>query len=226
MCGRYVIYGPQSRNNREIDFLQLKLDFPPHYNAAPTQRLPVYRWVPERGPELGLLRWGLIPHWAKDPAVGARLINARGDTLAEKPAFRAAFRRRRCLVPMVGFYEWKGEAGRKQPYFVRRSDGELFAVAGLHEAWTSPQGETVETFTIVTTDANAAMEPIHNRMPAIVAPRDFEKWLGQTNAETPDPATLLRPYDGSDLEVFPVSTRVNAVRNDDEGLIEPLPAVD
>lgn len=223
MCGRYVIFGPHSRNHREIDFLQLTLDFPPHYNAAPTQQLPVYRWVPERGGELGLLRWGLIPHWAKDPAIGARLINARGDTLAEKPAFRAAFRRRRCLVPMAGFYEWKGEAGRKQPYFIRRNDGELFAVAGLHEHWTSPQGESVETFTIVTTDANAAMQPIHSRMPAIVPAASYDDWLGKRDAPAQEVATLLRPYAGDDLEVVPVSTRVNTVKNDDESLIEHLP---
>ncbi len=226
MCGRYVIFGPHSRTRREIAFLQLTLDFPPHYNAAPTQRLPIYRWLPDRGAELALLRWGLIPHWAKDAAIGARLINARGDTLADKPAFRAAFRRRRCLVPMAGFYEWKGEAGRKQPYFVRRTDGELFAVAGLHECWTSAQGETVETFTLVTTDANAAMRPVHSRMPAIVAPSDYDAWLGKRDAETPELAALLRPYGGDDLAVLPVSTRVNSVKNDDAGLIEPLPGAD
>jgi putative SOS response-associated peptidase YedK len=226
MCGRYVIFGPHSRNHREIDFLQLTLDFPPHFNAAPTQNLPVYRWTPERGGELGLLRWGLIPHWAKDAAIGPRLINARGDTLAEKPAFRAAFRLRRCLVPMAGFYEWKGEAGRKQPYCVRRSDGELFAVAGLHEHWTSPQGETVETFTIVTTDANAAMQPIHSRMPAIVPPQSYDAWLGKQGTPPVQLAALLRPYTGDDLQVYPVSTRVNAVKNDDESLIEPSPAAE
>ncbi len=231
MCGRHVIYGPKSRHRPEtrdldeLEFFGKSLAFPAHYNAAPTQRLPVYRVHPDRGPELTLLRWGLIPSWAKEASIGSKLINARGETVAEKPSFRTAFKRRRCLVPMNGFYEWKGVAGKKVPHFIYLMNDPVFAVAGLHEWWKSPEGDELETFTILTTDANAAMAPLHNRMPVIVPPERYEAWCDPANQDMAQLQSFIEPYPPDEMHAYPVSTRVNSVKNDDESLVEAAPAV-
>jgi putative SOS response-associated peptidase YedK len=215
MCGRYALYGPIKRapeHDRWFEELEM---FGPRYNIAPTQSAPVMRWVDGR-PVLAALRWGLVPFWAKDPAIGNRLINARAETVAEKPAFRAAYRARRCLVPASGFYEWKKVPRGKQPYYVTRADGALMAFAGLWEQWQPPQGESILTFTIVTTDANAMMRELHERMPVIPAPEDYEAWLAAK-----DPRELMRPCAPELLAARPVSSAVNGPRQDDPTLVEP-----
>ena len=223
MCGRYAIYGPVSRANREaIEFLGEEVAFHPTFNAAPTQNLPVFRVNPERGRELTLLRWGLVPPWAKDPAIGARMINARAETVSEKPAFRAAFRRRRCLVPMSGFYEWQRTNGRKVPHFVRLRDTESFAVAGLHELWPRTNGAAaIESYTILTTCANEMMRAVHDRMPVILHERDYEVWLDPKNEKLEALKTLLAPFPAEKMRAFAVSLRVNSTRNDGPELVEP-----
>jgi putative SOS response-associated peptidase YedK len=165
------------------------------------------------------MRWGLIPSWAKDASIGNKLANARAETVAEKPAFRSAFKRRRCLIPASGFYEWKPVAGRKQPYYIRPADDGLFAFAGLYEVWSSPEG-LLHTCTVLTTDANALMREIHNRMPVIVAPEDYRRWLDPGNTTGAGLGKLLAPYPAEHMLAYPVSTRVNNARNEDPALIE------
>lgn len=223
MCGRYAIYGPISRTNRDaIEFLGEEVAFHPTFNAAPTQNLPVFRVSSGQGRELTLLRWGLVPSWAKDPAIGARMINARSETVAEKPAFRAAFRRRRCLVPMSGFYEWQKTGGRKVPHFVRLLGTEMFAAAGLYEYWPGKDGAApIESYTILTTCANDLMRPVHDRMPVILHERDYEAWLDPKNETIEALSALLTPYPAEAMRAYAIGTRVNSTRNDGPELIEP-----
>ena len=171
--------------------------------------------------ELVWLRWGLIPSWARDPAIGNRLINARAETVGEKPAFRAALRRRRCLIAADGFYEWQRAGARKQPYFIRLRDDRPFAFAGLWESWEGADHSALETCTILTTDANEVMRPIHDRMPVILAPDDYARWLDPA-IESPAPlAGLLRPYAADDLTASAVSPHVNSPAHEDPRCIEP-----
>ena len=197
----------------------------PRYNIAPSQGILAVRAAPDGGDgarEAAVLRWGLVPSWAKDPDIGNRVINARAETVAEKPSFRAAFRRRRCLVPATGFYEWRAASGPKQPYTIGMADGGPFAMAGLWEHWTGPDGAAVETCAILTTEANELLRPIHARMPVIVAPSDFDLWLDPALAMPELLAPLLRPFDAAAMAAHPVSRHVNNVRNDDPGCVEPL----
>ena len=223
MCGRYV-----SKDQAAIErFWNLTRGggdfFGARYNAAPTQRLPILRIHPERGPELVQLRWGLIPSWAKDTAIGAKMINARAETVAAKPAFRAAFKRRRCLVPMAGFYEWRKTPAGKVPHFIQPLNAELLAVAGLHEWWPGKDGaEPVETFTIITTEANQLMAKLHDRMPVILEERDREAWLDPKNENTEELQKLLAPCLSEEMRAYPVSTRVNSTRNEGAELIESM----
>ena len=218
MCGRYELH-----THPAALALAFGLAHPPaispRYNIAPMQEVPVVRLARTGERELAQVRWGLVPRWAKDPSIGARMINARAETLAEKPAFRTSLRRHRCLMPADGFYEWKAVPGAgKQPYHIGMKDGALFALAGLTERWLSPEGETLDTCTIVTTQANALLDPLHDRMPLIIAPADYERWLDVRND---DVAGLLVPYPSDAMAYYPISTRVNAVRNDDAQVIEP-----
>lgn len=224
MCGRYAIYGPVSRKNRDtIEFLGEEVEFAPRYNAAPTQLLPVYREHPEHGRELVLLRWGLVPFWAKEPGIGARMINARADTVAEKPAFRAAFKRRRCLVPMAGFYEWQKTAERKVPHFIHPLNADYFAAAGLYEYWPGKEGAApIESYTIITTDANAMMRRLHERMPVVLPEADFDAWLDPKNENAGALKKLLKPFPADEMRAHAVSTRVNNTRNDGPELVEPI----
>ncbi len=220
MCGRYVLTSPGEAIAEHFRLTDLPA-YPPRYNIAPTQTALVVRATPAGGREAVGLRWGLIPFWAKGPSIGSRLINARAEGLVDKPAFRAAFRRRRCLVPADGFFEWRALAGRrKQPYYVRLASGEPFAMAGLWEQWRPPQGDAIATFTIVTTAANAALRAIHDRMPVIVASADYDEWLS-----SPNPSALLGPWTGAAFAIVPIGTRVNDVRNDDPDLLQPAPGV-
>lgn len=222
MCGRYALYGPISRKNRSaIEFLDGEIEFGPTYNAAPTQRLPVFRVSEKQGRGLALMRWGLIPAWARDTSISARMINARAETVAEKPAFRAAFRHRRCLVPMSGFYEWKKHGGRKVPYFIHPLNAEFFAAAGLYETWTGKEGEgSIDSYTIITTEANEMMRTLHERMPVILLRRDYEAWLDPGNHDMDRLKAILTPYPAEEMRAYPISSRVNSVSNDGPEIIK------
>jgi len=215
MCGRYVLASPGELIAEHFALGELPA-YPPRYNIAPTMDALVVRETPAGERAAVMLRWGLVPAWAKDPAIGSRMFNARAEGVADKPAFRAAFRRRRCLVPADGFYEWQATAGgRKQPYFIRLASGAPLALAGLWEQWRGPDGDAIATFTIVTTAANEKMRAFHDRMPVLVAPADHDEWLS-----SPNPSALLAPWAGEPFEIRPVSTRVNSARNDSPDLLE------
>lgn len=242
MCGRYTL--------RRIELIQRAIDavplpafeefaeqVPPLFNIAPTQFIPIVRLNSDGRRVLDVARWGLVPSWAKDPAIGNRMINARAETAPEKPAFRDAFRRRRCLIPADGFYEWQQQQQRRRtpadaakvPHFIRMKNERVFFFAGLWERWKDHDDEqqqqhppaALETCTILTTSPNELMAPIHDRMPVIIAQADFELWLDPgSKAEAVE--QLLRPFPASDMEAFPVSTRVNNPRNDGPELLDPV----
>lgn len=218
MCGRYTLI--------EVNGLQRRFaleealpDTPARYNIAPTQTLPV---VVRHSPNhLEWMRWGLVPFWAKEPGIGSRMINARAETVAEKPAFRRAFRSRRCLVPASGFYEWKRAAHGKTPYYIHLPDAPLFAFAGLYETWRDPQGAEMQTYTIITTAANDLMAPLHDRMPVILHAEDEDRWLDPDATEPEQLLPLLRPYPANAMVAYPVAPAVNSPRNDTATLLEP-----
>lgn len=218
MCGRYSITTAPEAMQRLFKFMNAIPNLRPNYNAAPTQTLPVVRLDQKGERELAQLKWGLIPMWAKDSKIAYSTINARAETVHEKPAFRTAFRKRRCLVPADGFYEWQpGE--KKQPYRITMKDGEPFAMAGLWERWDKGE-EPLETFTIIVTAGNSLMKPIHDRMPVILPPETWDHWL--TAADTAIPMALLQSYPASKMAAYKVSTRVNSPKNNDAEVIEPL----
>ena len=218
MCGRYELHAHPAAIALAFG-LPAPLEFAPRYNIAPMQQVPIVRVNAHGARELAMVRWGLVPRWAKDPAIGAKMINARGETVRDKPAFRTAYRRHRCLVPASGFYEWQAREGAKQPMHIAMRDGAPFAFAGVAERWLGPDGEPLDTCAIVTTEANGLLAAVHERMPVIVAPADYARWLDPTIA---DPGDLIAPYDADAMRYVPVSTRVNAVRHDDAALIEPV----
>ncbi len=222
MCGRYSLTTPVEGLRQVFGFLE-QPNLAPRYNVAPSQEIAAVRLGEDGERHFAQLRWGLIPSWAKDVKIGYKMINARAETVAEKPAFRAAFRRRRCLVLADGFYEWqKREKGAKQPYRITLADGGPFGFAGLWESWRDPESdERIESATIIVTEANDLLRPIHDRMPVILAPADFDAWL---DTERPGEAAqaLLCPYPATALAAYPVSTRVNKVTNDDAAVIAPL----
>jgi putative SOS response-associated peptidase YedK len=219
MCGRYSL-SATPETIAEIFGVQHVTEVARRYNIAPTQLVPVVR--PDAGSSdrrIDLLKWGLVPSWSEDPSIGSRMINARAETVADKPSFRSAFKSRRCLVPADGFYEWRKTAGRKIPYLIRRESGEPFAFAGLWERWNGPASE-IESFTIVTTEANEFIRPIHDRMPVIVDTDAYDAWL---DPKTPSQVlrALLKPEAEGRLVAFPVSTRVNSPSVDEPSLQEP-----
>ena len=222
MCGRFTLRAPASVVAEQFGLFELE-PFTPRFNIAPTQPVAAVRLTAEDSPpqrELVWLHWGLIPSWAKDPKIGARMINARSETAAEKPAFRAAFRRRRCLVAADGFYEWQRRGGRKQPYFIRMKDDRPFAFAGLWEHWEGADGTVISSCTLLTTGPNELMEPIHNRMPVILAAGDYDRWLDPAVEQAGPLAPLLRPYPGDEMVAYPVGTYVNSPTHDDPGCAE------
>lgn len=225
MCGRFSLRARNAAILAEyFDLLDVPL-LEPRYNIAPSQPAPVVRLKPDvANPrrELVLLRWGLIPSWAKDPAIGNRMINARAKSLAEKPAFRAAVRRRRCLIAADGFYEWQGAGRSKQPYFIHFRDDRPFAFAGLWETWEGPDHSAVESCTIITTEASEFMRPIHDRMPVIVPPEVYNVWLDPALQNFDDIAALLVPFSSNEMEAYPVSTLVNNPSHEESGCIEPV----
>lgn len=220
MCGRYTLRTPAAQWATLFDLSDLP-DLAPRYNVAPTQSMPIVRQVLGLGRQMALARWGLIPSWADDPAIGNRMINARSDTAAEKPSFRSAMRERRCLIPADGFYEWPTIEGRKQPCYIHRRDGQPFAFGGLWERWTRG-AEPIESFTILTTDANQMLQSLHDRMPVVVQPEDFTRWLDPTIREAAKVADLLRPAPNADWEITQVGTLVNSARHDVPECLAPL----
>jgi putative SOS response-associated peptidase YedK len=220
MCGRYTL------SARRLHRLEERLhttfaDLTPRYNIAPSQEVPVIRKA-EDGYALVMARWGLIPSWAKDPKTGYRMINARAETVAEKPAFRSAFRHRRCLIPADGMYEWRQTNGHKTPYYICMQDRQPFAFAGLWEHWQGGSDEAIESCSIIVTEANTLIQPIHDRMPVILSPEDYRLWLDPTITKAEPLQALLRPYPAEAMEAYPVSARVNSPKNDAPDLLNSL----
>jgi len=225
MCGRVIqssgplhyafVEGMNVRDSRVHNY-------PPRWNAAPSQDLLVVRRNRRTGEvSLDPLRWGLIPHWCNDRSGGRKPINAKCETVRTLPTFRDAYRLRRCIVPVDGFFEWKAIKGQKakQPYAIAMRDGKPFGIGGIWENWKDPaSGEWIRTFAVITTDANALVVDIHDRMPLILAPGDCERWLG----EEPDPADLMHPFPADLIRMLPISTRVNKPENDDPSILEPV----
>ena len=219
MCGRYSLTTPEDRLVEVFDVPPLTFDYRARYNIAPTQDVPVVA-SDKRGTRLGLLRWGFVPAWADDPSIGSRMINARAESLLDKPAFKQAAVSRRCLVPADGFYEWAAEDGHKVPYWIHSPDREPMGFAGVWERWHHRGTEPVFSMAIITVDANDQIQHLHDRMPAIIPTADRPAWL---DAETPiaDALSLLKPYESA-LEAYPVSTLVNRPANDVPECIEPV----
>jgi putative SOS response-associated peptidase YedK len=219
MCGRYFLRSPIGILGELFGFTD-RPNLTTLFNIAPTQPIPVVRmWEHHR--QFALMRWGLMPAWVKDPKNFTLLINARGETAAEKPAFKNALRRRRCLIPADGFYEWKSLGGRKQPYALIAREGPI-AFAGLWETWMGPNGEEVDTAAIVTTAASRDIEHIHNRMPVVIQPPDFEPWLDCLHVDADEIGPLMRPAPEGAFECVEVSSAVNKVANDTPDLLLPI----
>jgi len=219
MCGRYaLISAPEAI--RALFGYEDQPNFPPRYNITPTQPVAVVRFA-EGARRFALVRWGLIPSWVEDPRSFALLFNARGESVNEKPAFRLAMRRRRCLFPADGFYEWRQQGRERRPFFVRPRAGGPMAFAGLWETWMGPNGEEMDTAAIVTTTANRTLAAIHSRMPVVIAPDAFDLWLDCTNVDAETAAALIAPAPDQALEAYEVSAAVNHAVNDAAELIAP-----
>jgi putative SOS response-associated peptidase YedK len=220
MCGRYTLTVDASILADLFD-LEPLTELEPRYNIAPTQRLPIVRIDRDGDRRWSTARWGLIPSWAKDEKIGSRLINARAETAADKPSFRSAYKHRRCLVPTDGFFEWAQTPGGKRPHLIRFRDRRPFAFAGLWEVWRPDDDDAIESYTILTTDANDLIGELHHRMPVIVPPDRFDAWIGLGPLGADAAETMLLPFPPGDMEIVPVSTRVNSPRNDDPECLEP-----
>lgn len=220
MCGRFTLRTP-AKDLLEVFQLLRTPELVPRYNIAPTQPVAVVRQV-ERRRELSMMRWGLVPSWSKDPKAGPPLINARADTVATKPSFRSAFKSRRCLIPADGFLEWQKTGEKtKQPFYIRLAKDHPFAFAGLWEHWEGPDSSVVDSCTIITTDANETLRPIHDRMPVILQDDEYDRWL---DPKCDDPSKLLKSYPAEEMTAFPVSTLVNSPRNESAACIDPVAA--
>ena len=220
MCGRYLLTSPVDLLRQVFRFME-RPNLGPRYNIAPTQEVAIVRLTRDgERPELIMMRWGLVPYWADDIKIGNRLINARAESVERTPAFREAYQRRRCLVPADGFYEWRKEGRRRQPFLIRRRDQAPFAFAGLWERWQQPGGQILRSCTIVTCPANPLLAEIHDRMPVILAPDDHARWLDPAAGEG---RAVLRPCPADWLETIPVSPRVNSPASDDRDCLAPPP---
>jgi putative SOS response-associated peptidase YedK len=218
MCGRYTLRISVDPLVEAFEIEEYPPSLNPSYNIAPTQELAAVVEEDEKR-KLEMLRWGLIPSWAKDPAIGNKMINARAETVSEKPSFRSAFKKRRCLILADGFYEWKKTDDGKQPYHVKMENGSPFAFAGLWETWKD--GEEIRSCTIITTEANDLMKEIHHRMPVILPPEDYDMWLDPDFEEKEALTSLLKPYRADAMEAYPVSRRVNKPSNNEPSVVEP-----
>ena len=214
MCGRFAFYSP-AEAAAALFGVNASVDIKPRYNIAPTQQIAAVRNDENRERELVMLRWGLVPFWARDPSIGNRMINARAETVAEKPSYRNAYKHRRCVVLADGFYEWRKEGGGKTPYFISLASGEPFGLAGLWENWTDKEtGESLQTTTLITTDANDFMAPLHHRMPVILEANAAGEWLAGSMELLDDVSAITPP-----LQAWPVDRRVNNARNEGEDLV-------
>ncbi len=221
MCGRYTLT-VSARVLADVFQAPEIAGLKPRYNIAPTQPVLIVRASDTGDRVMTTVRWGLIPFWAKDEKIGARMINARGETAASKPAFRAAVKSRRCLVPADGFYEWMKTDAGKQPHLIRFTDRRPFAFAGLWETWRPTDGEPIESCTIITTTPNELVAGIHDRMPVILSPSSYTEWLAPDQPNPSRLEQLLIPFPPDEMEAFPVSTRVNKPVNDDANCIAPV----
>jgi putative SOS response-associated peptidase YedK len=223
MCGRYRLSRRKQLVEEYFDTESDEPEWTPRYNIAPSQPVPVIRQNPkEPRRELSLMRWGLIPSWAKDASVAARMINARSETAGTKPAFRDPLTNRRCLIPADGFYEWSGTGKGKQPYCFEVNDGGLFAFAGIWDRWTDQNRNAVETCSILTTSPNAVTSAVHDRMPVILDPDSYDIWLDPGMRDVTTASELLKPCDAQFMRCYPISTRINHVANDDEECSAPV----
>ncbi|MFZ0532487.1 MAG: SOS response-associated peptidase [Anaerolineales bacterium] len=222
MCGRFTLTIDPNHLQEAFPWADIPEDLNPRYNIAPSQPIAV---IPNTGDNtVSMYKWGLIPSWSKDPAIGDRMINARAESLAEKPSFRNAYRRRRCLILADGFYEWKQSPSlkSKQPVYIRIKSERPFAFAGLWEIWKSPDGSEIRSCTIITTQPNSLLEPIHNRMPVILPPNAYNLWLASEDRQPAQLNDLLIPYPSDEMIAFPVSKMVNSPQTDSPDLIKPL----
>jgi putative SOS response-associated peptidase YedK len=215
MCGRFSLTANEAELNLRFELEGGTAPYVPRYNGAPSQPLAVI--TNENPRKLSYHRWGLIPPWAKDISIGNKMINARAETITEKPSFRTPLFSKRCLVPADGFYEWQQDSG-KQPYRIFVKNNPIFSMAGLWEKWKSPDGTIIESFNIITTEANSFMQPIHNRMPVILKPGDEKKWLESCDKE--EILSLLKQYPSDEMDAYPVSKLVNSPRNDVPEILE------
>ncbi len=220
MCGRFALRTPVKSLAKQFQVTEVP-NVEARSNIAPTQNILAVQETLD-GREMKLLKWGLVPSWAKDASMGARLINARSETVAEKPAFRDAFKRRRCLIPSDGFYEWQRTESKKQPYFFQLKDGQPFSFAGLWDKWRGEDGNVIESCTILTTIANEVLAPVHDRMPVILHAEDYELWLDADERKYELLEDLMHPYPASEMTAYPVSTQVNSARHQGAELIEEL----
>ncbi len=221
MCGRFSLGTPATTLAGQFNLFEIPA-WPPRYNLAPTQPAPtVVKAASQLARQFKMHRWGLIPPWAKDPGIGSQLINARAETVAAKPAFRKAFRERRCLILADGFFEWQRRGRHKQPFHIRMRDGRPFAFAGLWEYWEGPEGPAIDSCTILTTTANELVGTLHDRMPVILAPQDYDLWLDPAIQKVERLESLLRPYPSEEMTAYPVSTRVNNPANESPECVEP-----
>jgi putative SOS response-associated peptidase YedK len=218
MCGRYAQRTDAKKLAKEFKVAEAP-SVKPRYNVAPTQDVLAVGETGD-GCEMRFFKWGLVPSWAKDASMGARLINARSETVREKPAFRQAFRQRRCIIPADGFYEWRRTGGRKQPFFFRMRDERPFGFAGLWERWEGEGGEVINSCAILTTEANEVLRPVHDRMPVILHPEDYELWLGGGPRKLDLVKEMLRPYPAEEMVGYAVGSGVNSPRNQGAGLLE------
>jgi putative SOS response-associated peptidase YedK len=222
MCGRFVITSPPQALRQIFGYAE-QPNFPPRYNIAPTQPIPVV--ITENGVRhFRLMRWGLLPAWVKDPRKFTLLVNARAETVKERPAFANAIKRRRCLIPADGYYEWQTSEQRKRPYFIHRRDGRPFGLAGVAETWIGPNGEELDTVAIVTAPASADLAALHHRVPVTIGPGDFERWLDCYAHDVDAAMALLRGPEEGEFAWHQISTRVNRAANDDAQLILPITA--
>lgn len=218
MCGRYTLSLPIAEVAIELGIDNPEFEVEPRYNIAPTQRVPVL--TAEKPLHLSLFRWGLIPSWAKDPSIGNKLLNARAETLSEKPAFREAFSQRRCLIPADGFYEWKASPYGKIPQHIHHKNRSLLTFAGLWESWKDAEGREIRSYTIITTSPNQLMAEIHDRMPVIISPEERAIWLSE-NAPVQRLQSLMHPFREGELEAISVSEAVNSTKNEGPELLFP-----
>ena len=220
MCSRYSLTSPHEAVRAYFRY-DNEAVFPPRYNIAPSQPVAVVRNTPRGGRKMALVRWGLVPSWVKDPRAFKMLINARAETAADKPSFRAAMRHRRCLIPADGFYEWTGAAGAKRPHLIRPRAGGPMALAGIFETWLGADGSEIETVAILTVAANAAMSVLHDRMPAVIEPMSFDAWLDCRSGTATEIVELLRPAPEDYLDIIEVSRALNNPRNEGPAVQEP-----